>query len=560
MRGSHGTVRWARSDSETASSTQRHLGTCVPDPAISGSRQCEARPRRKNTVPKNAKARATTAKPASPTSVPADADTWAGHLQVLRTPRLLSREVLAGMVTTLALIPEVISFSVIAGVDPMVSLVASVVLAVSMSFLGGRSAMVTAAAGSVALVIAPMVKIHGVDYVLPAVLLAGLVQIAFGAAGLARLMRFIPRSVMIGFVNALGILIFAAQVPHLIGVPWLVYPLFALTLAIIAVLPRITKAVPAPLVAIVVVTAVAVAAGLDVPDVAGEGPMNGGLPGLTPFLVPLNLETLQIIWPTALSVAFVGLLETLLTAKLVDDLTDTRSHKTRESWALGVANMLAGLYGGIAGCAMIGQTVVNVKIGRARTRLSTLAAGLLLLLLITSLSTVMGKIPMVALAAVMMVVAVATVNWHSVRPATLKRMPVPETLVMVATVGVVVATGNLALGVLAGTLLAMALFARRVAHVINVQRKLADDGGSVAYVVTGPLFFGSSNDLVEQFSYALDPPEVSVDLSAAQIWDASSVAAVDSVEEKFAKHGCAVNITGLDSRSRAFHAKLTGRL
>ncbi|WP_245933314.1 SulP family inorganic anion transporter [Arthrobacter livingstonensis] len=492
--------------------------------------------------------------------MPADADTWAGHLQVLRTPRLLSREVLAGMVTTLALIPEVISFSVIAGVDPMVSLVASVVLAVSMSFLGGRSAMVTAAAGSVALVIAPMVKIHGVDYVLPAVLLAGLVQIAFGAAGLARLMRFIPRSVMIGFVNALGILIFAAQVPHLIGVPWLVYPLFALTLAIIAVLPRITKAVPAPLVAIVVVTAVAVAAGLDVPDVAGEGPMNGGLPGLTPFLVPLNLETLQIIWPTALSVAFVGLLETLLTAKLVDDLTDTRSHKTRESWALGVANMLAGLYGGIAGCAMIGQTVVNVKIGRARTRLSTLAAGLLLLLLITSLSTVMGKIPMVALAAVMMVVAVATVNWHSVRPATLKRMPVPETLVMVATVGVVVATGNLALGVLAGTLLAMALFARRVAHVINVQRKLADDGGSVAYVVTGPLFFGSSNDLVEQFSYALDPPEVSVDLSAAQIWDASSVAAVDSVEEKFAKHGCAVNITGLDSRSRAFHAKLTGRL
>ncbi len=487
-------------------------------------------------------------------------DTWAGHLQILRTPRLLSREVLAGMVTTLALVPEVISFSVIAGVDPMVSLIASVVLAVSMSFLGGRSAMVTAAAGSVALVIAPMVRAHGVDYVLPAVLLAGLVQIAFGAAGLARLMRFIPRSVMIGFVNALGILIFAAQVPHLLGVPWLVYPLFALTLLIIALLPRITKAVPAPLVAIVVVTAVAVLAGLDVPDVAGEGPMNGGLPGLTPFLAPLNMETLRIVWPTALSVAFVGLLETLLTAKLVDDITDTRSRKTRESWALGVANILAGWYGGIAGCAMIGQTVVNVKIGRARSRISTLTAGLLLLLLITSLSAVMGRIPMVALAAVMMVVAVSTVNWHSVRPATLKRMPVPETLVMVVTVGVVVATGNLALGVLAGTLLAVVLFARRVAHVIDVRRVLADDGGSVRYVVTGPLFFGSSNDLVEQFSYALDPAAVEVDLSAAQIWDASSVAAVDSVEEKFTQHGCSVEITGLDDRSRAFHGNLSGRL
>jgi SulP family sulfate permease len=487
-------------------------------------------------------------------------DTWAGHLQILRTPRVLSREVLAGMVTTLALVPEVISFSVIAGVDPMVSLLASVVLAVSMSFLGGRSAMVTAAAGSVALVIAPLVRTHGVGYVLPTVILAGLIQIAFGWAGLARLMRFIPRSVMLGFVNALGILIFTAQVPHLIGVPWMVYPLFGLTLAIIALLPRITKAVPAPLVAIVVVTAVAVTAGLDVPNVAGEGPMTGGLPGLTPFLAPLNLPTLQTIWPTAVSVAFVGLMETLLTAKLVDDLTDTRSHKSRESWALGVANILSGFYGGMAGCAMIGQTVVNVKIGRARSRISTLVAGLFLLLLITSLSTVMGRIPMVALAAVMMVVAVSTVNWHSVKPSTLKRMPLPETVVLAVTVAVVVATGNLAVGVAAGVVLAMVLFARRVAHVISVDRTPAPDGKSVRYVVTGPLFFGSSNDLVEQFSYALDPPRVVVDLSAAQIWDASSVAAVDSVAEKFARHGCTVAFTGMDSRSQAFHGRLTGTL
>ena len=490
----------------------------------------------------------------------ADADTWAGHVKILRTPRVLSREVLAGMVTTLALVPEVISFSVIAGVDPMISLLASVVLAVSMSFLGGRSAMVTAAAGSVALVIAPLVRNHGVDYVLPTVIVAGIIQIAFGWAGLARLMRFIPRSVMIGFVNALGILIFAAQVPHLIGVPWLVYPLFALTLAIIAFLPRLTRSVPAPLVAIVVVTALDVTTGLDVPNVAGEGPMNGGLPGFTPFLVPLNLDTFRIIWPTAVSVAFVGLMETLLTAKLVDELTDTRSHKSRESWALGVANILAGFYGGMAGCAMIGQTVVNVKIGRARSRISTLVAGLFLLLLITSLSTVMGRIPMVALAAVMMVVAVSTVNWHSVRPSTLKRMPLPETVVLAVTIAVVVATGNLALGVAVGVVLAMVLFARRVAHVISVDRTPAADGASVRYVVTGPLFFGSSNDLVEQFSYALDPPQVVVDFAAAQIWDASSVAAVDSVVDKFARHGCTVAITGLDSRSRAFHGRLTGTL
>nr|WP_197980857.1 SulP family inorganic anion transporter [Frigoribacterium sp. CFBP 13729] len=512
---------------------------------------------------------------------------------------------MAGIVTTLALVPEVISFSVIAGVDPMVSLVASVVLAVVMSLLGGRPAMVTAAAGSVALVIAPLVRTHGVEYVLPTVLLAGVIQIVFGTAGLARLMRFIPRSVMIGFVNALGILIFVAQVPHLIDVPWIVYPLFALTIAIVVLLPRFTTVVPAPLVAIVVVTVIVVAAGLtDVHTVGDEGPMGGGLPGLTPWLVPLSPETLGIILPTALSVAFVGLMETLLTAKLVDDITETPSHKGKESWALGVANIAAGAYGGIAGCAMIGQTVVNVKIGRARTRVSTLAAGLFLLLLVTGLSSVMARIPMVALAAVMMVVAITTVDWHSVRPSTLRRMPVPETLVMVVTVGVVVATNNLAIGVAVGVLLAMVLFARRIAHVIRVERTVepaAGDSARVRYDVVGPLFFGSSNDLVEHFSYADDAllaessgvagahthaeslevtgvsttaspdgeearrtarPEatVLVDLSRASVWDASSVAALDSVGTKFAAHGLAVEFVGLDERSGSFHGRLTGQL
>jgi SulP family sulfate permease len=479
---------------------------------------------------------------------------------VLRSPNFLVRETLAGLVTALALIPEVISFSFISGVDPKVALVASVVLGLVMSALGGRPAMVTAAAGSIALVIGPMVKVYGVGYILPTVIFAGLVQIAFGMAGLARLMRFVPRSVMIGFVNALGILIFSAQVPHILNVPWLVYPLFVLSVAIILIMPRLTEAVPAPLVAIIVVTAIVMIGNLAVPNVGGEGSMAPGLPRITPWLVPFNLETLRIIWPTALSVAFVGLLETLLTAKLVDDLTDTRSNKGRESWALGVANIAAGFYGGIAGCAMIGQTVVNVKIGQARTRLSTVVAALVLLLLVTGLSDLMAQIPMVALAAVMMIVAIKTVNWHSVQPATLKRMPFPETIVMAVTVAVTVATGNLALGVAAGVLLAMVLFARRVAHVIRAERTLSDDGLSVRYDVHGPLFFGSSNDLVERFCYGVDPKAVAIDLTHSQIWDASSVAALDSIETKYRAHGAAVSFTGLDPRSSAFHGRLTGRL
>ena len=476
----------------------------------------------------------------------------------LRSPTLLTREVLAGVVTTLALVPEVISFSIVAGVDPMVSLIASVVLALTMSVLGGRPAMITAAAGSVALVIAPLVHSSGVRYVLPAMILAGLIQVVFGLAGLARLMRFIPRSVMIGFVNALGILIFKAQITHVLHVNGLAYGLFAVTLAIIFIVPRFTTVIPAPLIAIVVVTAVVIIAGLTVPNVAGEGPLTGQLPGLTPFDVPVSFDTLRIVWPTALSVALVGLMETLLTAKLVDDITDTKSARGRESWALGIANIAAGCYGGIGGCAMIGQTVVNVKIGRARTRISTTMAGLFLLALVTGLSSVLRQIPMVALAAVMMVVAVSTVDWHSVRPATLRRMPLPETSVMLVTVAVVVATNNLAIGVLVGVVLAMILFARRIAHVITVHRIVDPATTAVHYEVVGPLFFGSSNDLVDQFSYALDPATVTVDLSQAQIWDASSVAALDSIETKFRAHGTTAVITGLDERSTGFRRRLTG--
>ncbi len=385
-------------------------------------------------------------------------------LSVLRSPSLLMRETLAGVITALALIPEVISFSVVAGVDPKVSLFASVVLCLSLSVIGGRPAMVTAAAGSVALVIGPMVHQHGAQYILPAVLLAGLIQILFGALGMARLMRFIPQSVMTGFVNALGILIFFAQVPHFWSRSPLIVGLFVLTLLIVLWAPRYIKSIPSPLIAIVVLTLYTVTSGQLLPTVGDEGSIGGGLPGITQMLVPLNLQTLSIIWPCALSIAFVGLMESLLTAKLVDELTATPSSKRRESIGLGVANILAGFFGGIAGCAMIGQTIVNVEMGKGRSRVSTLAAGLVLLLLVTALSEVMAKIPMAVLAGIMAIVAIKTFNWQSIRPATVKGSPVAETLVMLVTVAATVSTGNLAIGVLGGIILMAILPARLRRH------------------------------------------------------------------------------------------------
>ncbi|EAO2686589.1 SulP family inorganic anion transporter [Salmonella enterica] len=397
----------------------------------------------------------------SATSSPSTTATEYAVSRVIRSPRLLVRETLAGVITALALIPEVISFSVIAGVDPKVSLIASVVLCLAMSVLGGRPAMVTAAAGSVALVIGPMVSQHGVQYILPAVVMAGVIQILFGVLGMARLMRFIPTAVMTGFVNALGILIFFAQVPHFWSKSPLIWGLFVLTLLIVLWAPRVIKGVPAPLIAIVLLTVFTATTGQLLPTVGDEGPMSSGLPGLTQLTVPLNWHTLAIIWPCALSIAFVGLMESLLTAKLVDDLTATPSNKKRESAGLGIANILAGFYGGIAGCAMIGQTIVNVEMGKGRSRVSTLAAGVVLLLLVTALSEVMAKIPMAVLAGIMAIVAVKTFSWYSIRPATLARLPVAETLVMLITVAATVYTANLAIGVVAGVI-AMLLLPRIV--------------------------------------------------------------------------------------------------
>lgn len=379
---------------------------------------------------------------------------------VLRSPKLFMRETLAGVITALALIPEVISFSVVAGVDPKVSLIASVVLCLALSVMGGRPAMVTAAAGSVALVIGPMVAQHGVQYILPAVILAGIIQILFGVLGMARLMRFIPQPVMTGFVNALGVLIFFAQVPHFWTKSPLIVGLFVLTLLIVLWVPRFIKSVPSPLIAIVLLTLFTVFSGQILPTVGDEGSMSGGLPGFTQLLVPLNLQTLSIIWPCALSIAFVGLMESLLTAKLVDELTATPSSKRRESIGLGVANIMSGCYGGIAGCAMIGQTIVNVEMGKGRSRVSTLAAGLVLLVLVTALSDVMAKIPMAVLAGIMAIVAFKTFNWHSIQPTTVKGAPIAETLVMLVTVAATVYTGNLAIGVLGGIVIMAIIPAR----------------------------------------------------------------------------------------------------
>ncbi|MBT9607273.1 SulP family inorganic anion transporter [Microbacterium sp.] len=477
-------------------------------------------------------------------------------LQALRSPRLLTRETLAGLVVAIALIPEAIAFSIIAGVDPRLGLFSSFVMAVAISFLGGRPAMISAATGAIALVIAPVAREHGVDYLLATVILGGLIQVVLGLLGVAKLMRFIPRSVMVGFVNALAILIFTAQVPQLIGVPWAVYPIAAAGLAIMYLLPRLTTVVPAPLVAIVLLTGAAVVFGISVPTVGDQGALPESLPALLIPNVPLSWETLGIIFPFAVAMAIVGLLESLMTAALVDEITDTPSSKTRESLGQGAANVLSGLFGGMGGCAMIGQTMINVKASGARTRISTFLAGVFLLILVLAFGDVVAIIPMAVLVAVMIVVSIATFDWHSIRPATLRRMPLSETAVMIVTVAVTVWTHNLAIGVGVGVVAAAVLFARRVASVTVVHRTV--EGDLARYRVEGELFFASSNDLTTKFAYHLDPARVEIDLSGSHVWDASTVAALDAVQTKYVHLGKQVEITGMNAHTARLHGRLSG--
>lgn len=482
---------------------------------------------------------------------------------VLRSPGRLRTEILAGLVVALALIPEAIAFSVIAGVDPRVGLFSSVTMALTIAVAGGRPALISAATAAVALVVAPIGHQYGVNYLVATIVLAGIFQVLLGLVGIAKLMRFIPRSVMIGFVNALAILVFVSQLRHLVDVPWLVYPLAAAGIAIMVVLPKLTTAVPAPLVVVLALTATVVVFGWHVPDVGAQGALPHSLPSPAIPHVPLTWATLRLIAPYAIGVALVGLLESLMTAKLIDDITETPSNKTREACGQGLANIITGIFGGMGGCAVVGQTMMNVKVAGGRTRMSTLSTGAFLLLLILSLGDLVGRIPMAALAAVMIVVSAATFDWHSVAPRTLKVLPRSETAIMIITVVATVATGNLAVGVILGVLTAMVAFARRVAHLTIVESdgpRTPDDSGTRTYRVRGELFFASSNDLVHQFDYVNDPDDVLIDMSGTDVWDASAVAALDAIQHKYRLRGKTVRISGLDGASLEHLNRLSGRL
>ncbi|WP_432523542.1 SulP family inorganic anion transporter [Kineococcus sp. SYSU DK006] len=476
----------------------------------------------------------------------------------LRSATVLRTEVLAGLVVALALVPEAISFSLVAGVDPRVGLISSFVMAVTTSVVGGRPAMISAATGAVALVVAPLSREHGVGHLVAAVLLAGALQIALGLLGVARLMRFVPRSVTTGFVNALAISIFLAQLPNLRDAGAAGYAVLLAGLALLVLVPRVTTSVPAPLIAVAVLTVLTVVLHVDVRTVGDDGALPHALPALGLPDVPLTLETLRTIAPYAVGVALVGLMESLMTAQLVDELTDTGSSKTRECIGQGTAQIATGLFGGMGGCAVIGQTMINVKVSGARTRLSTFLAGAFLLVLVVGLGDVVARIPMAALVAVMFLVCYGAFDWHSVAPATLRAMPRSETAVMAVTVVIVLLTHNLAYGVLGGTLLACVLFARRVAHLVEVTAE-GEQEGHRRYAVHGQVFFASSGDLVTQFDYAGDPERVTIDFSDAHVWDASSIAALDAVERKYAEHGKRAEIVGMNPATAALHDRLAGR-
>jgi sulfate permease, SulP family len=455
-------------------------------------------------------------------------------------------DLLAGLVVALALIPEAIAFSIIAGVDPKVGLYASFCIAVVIAVTGGRPGMISAATGAMALVMVTLVKVHGLQYLLAATVLTGLLQLVAGAVRLDVLMRFVSRSVVTGFVNALAILIFLAQLPELTGVSWVVYALAAAGLGIIYLLPYVTRAVPSPLVCIVVLTGVAMALGLDVRTVGHMGELPDRLPALLWPDVPLTLETLLIVFPYAATLTVVGLLESLMTASIVDDLTDTPSNKQRECFGQGAANIAAGLMGGMAGCAMIGQSVINVKSG-GRGRLSAMAAGVFLLVMVVFLGPWVGRIPMAALVAVMLMVSIGTFNWESLR--NLHTHPRSSSLVMITTVVVVVLTHDLAKGVLAGVLLSGVFFAHKVGRVLHVRSVMDDDGGRRTYTVVGQVFFASAEAFVGGFDFKEVVPAVSIDVSRAHFWDITAISALDKVVVKFRREGTAVEVIGLDDAS-----------
>ena len=456
-------------------------------------------------------------------------------------------DVLAGLVVGLALIPEAIAFSIIAGVDPKVGLYASFCIAVVISFVGGRPAMISAATGAMALLMVTLVKEHGLEYLLAATILTGVIQILAGYLKLAKLMRFVSKSVVIGFVNALAILIFMAQLPELINVTWHVYALVALGLAIIylfPLVPKLGKLLPSPLVCIIAITLLAIALGVDVRTVGDMGALPDTLPMFLIPNIPLNIETLMIILPYSVALAAVGLLESMMTATIVDEMTDTPSDKYQECKGQGIANIASGFMGGMAGCAMIGQSMINVKSG-GLTRLSTLSAGIFLLILVVFISDWLKVIPMAALVAVMMMVSISTFEWSSVTQ--LKDNPKSSNIVMIATVIVVVATHNLALGVLTGVLLSALFLANKLENDIQVTASF--EGTARLYDLRGQIFFSSSEKFMQGFDFKEDVKDVIIDLTHSHIWDVTSVAMLDSVVNKFQKNGVNVAVRGLNEAS-----------
>jgi SulP family sulfate permease len=459
----------------------------------------------------------------------------------------IPRELMAGAVATFALIPEVIAFSFVAGVDPSVGLFASFVIGIVIAFTGGRPAMISAAAGSVALVAAPLVHAHGLPYLLAAGVLAGLVQIVFGLLRLGALMRFVSSSVRTGFVNALAILIFSAQMPHLVGANGTTWALLALGLAIIYGLPRLTSAVPSPLICILVLSGIAAAFGLPVKTVADLGQLPDALPVFGGLSVPLDLATLRLIALPALAIAMVGLLESMMTARVVDELTDTPSAKNRECTGLGIANVAASFFGGIAGCGMIGQTVSNVRYG-GRGRLSTLFAGAFLLILMVLLKPWVSQVPVIALVAIMVMVSASTFDWGSLR--SVVRHPRLSSAVMLATVAVTVATDNLAAGVAVGVVLSGVFFTVKVARLLGVQAEDDPASGMRTYRVTGQIFFASADVFVDAFDTRdTEDRPVRIDVTQAHFWDVTAVAALDKVVQRLQKHGSTVEVIGLNRAS-----------
>ncbi|MCB2044871.1 MAG: SulP family inorganic anion transporter [Novosphingobium sp.] len=466
---------------------------------------------------------------------------WRGWLAQPRA------DILAGLVVALALIPEAIGFSIIAGVDPAVGLWASVAIAIVISFTGGRPGMISAATAAVAVLVVPLVRDHGVDYLFAATVLMGVIQIIAGLLRLNLVMQFVSRSVITGFVNALAILIFMAQLPQLTGVSWHTYAMVAAGLAIIYLFPRVTRAVPSPLVSIIVLSALSIALHLPVNTVADMGQLPSGLPQFALPQVPLTLETLQIILPYSLAMAAVGLLESLLTAQIVDDMTGTDSYKRYECRGQGIANIVAALFGGMGGCAMIGQSVINVTSG-GRGRLSTFTAGAVLFALLVLFGPIVGQVPMPALVAVMIMVSIGTFSWNSIP--NLRRHPWQSSVVMLTTVAVVVGTHDLSLGVAAGVLLSGIFFAQKVQRLFRIEREATPDGQTATYRVSGEIFFASVHRFAEQMQVERETaPNVVIDMTHAHLWDISSVDALDKVVSKLDRGGANVKVIGYNEAS-----------